>query len=108
MNLPRRPQQHRVPMEVEVRPLPLGEPAHVDDALRLDPHAFERRQVRDRRDDQIPGVLEADDAPVEQVIDAGGKQQSVLPVEALVVPGVALPQAMAGDEVNGVGGNSRL
>ena len=58
--------------------------------------------------DHIPRIPETDEATVEQVIDTGVKQQSVLPVEALVVRGVALPQAMAGDEVNGVGGNSRL
>ena len=57
-------------MKVQVGPLPVGKPAHIDDAPRLDAHAFERRQVRDRRHDQLPGILEPDEAPVEQVIDA--------------------------------------
>jgi hypothetical protein len=58
-------------MEVEKSPLALGESANVEDVLRFDVHALERRQVRDRRDDEVAGVLESDEGPVEQVVDAG-------------------------------------
>jgi len=53
-------------VEVEKPPLALGESADVDDALRLDTHALKRRQVRDRRHDEVAGILEADEAPVER------------------------------------------
>ena len=68
-------------MKVEKPPLALAESADVDDALRLDTHALEGRLVCDRRHDEVAGILEADEAPVEQVIDAGRQQQSILPIE---------------------------
>jgi len=77
--LPRRPQQHRVPMEVEKPPLALGESADVDDSLRLDPHTLKRGPMRNRRHDKVAGILEADEAPIEQVVDARRQQQAILP-----------------------------
>jgi len=38
-------------VKVENPPLPFGEPTDVQDALRLNAHALQRGQVRDRRDD---------------------------------------------------------
>ena len=35
----------------------------------------------DRRHDKVAGVFEADEASVEQVVDAGRQQQSILPIE---------------------------
>jgi hypothetical protein len=57
-------------MEVEVRTLAFCKPANVDDSLRFDAHALKRRQVRDRRDNEGAGIFEADEAPVEQMVDA--------------------------------------
>jgi hypothetical protein len=72
-------------MEIEIGPLALREATDIDDAPRLDAHALERRQVRDRREDEITMVFEADESPIEQVINAGRQQQSVFSVEALFV-----------------------
>jgi hypothetical protein len=96
------PQQHRVPVKVEKPPLTLGESADVDDALRLDTHALKRRHVCNRRHDEVAGILEADEAPVEQVVDAGRQQQSVLPIEPLIVRRVPPRFAVAGHKVNWV------
>ena len=81
-------------MEVEKPPLALGESADVNDLLRLDAHSLKGRPVSDRGHDEVAGILEADEAPVEQVVDAGRQQQSILPIEALVIrrvpPGLAV------------------
>jgi hypothetical protein len=56
-----------------------------------------------RRQDHVPRVLEADKAPVEQVIHARCQQQPVLTVEAfLVALAIAPGLAVAGYEVNWV------
>ncbi len=39
----------------------------------------------DRRHAKVAGILEADEDSVEQVVDAGRQQQSILPIEPLVV-----------------------
>lgn len=49
-------------MKVEKTPLAVGVPANVEDALRLDAHALERRLVGDRGDDEVAGVIEADES----------------------------------------------
>jgi hypothetical protein len=41
--------------------------------------------VGDRGDDEGAGILEANRAPVEQVVDAGSQQQSVLAIEGFLV-----------------------
>src|ERR1035438_4958652 len=74
------PQHYLVPMEVEKPPLALGESADVNDLLRLDAHSLKGRPVGDRGPREVAGILEADEAPVEQVIDAGRQQQSILPI----------------------------
>jgi hypothetical protein len=38
-----------------------------------------------RRDPQLTGILNADKAAIEQVIDARRQQQPILPVETLIV-----------------------
>ena len=60
--------------ENQKSPLAFGKAADVYEALRLDAHSLEGRLVSDRGDDEFPGILEADEAPVEQVIDAGRQQ----------------------------------
>ena len=51
--------------------------------------------MRDRRDNQGPIVLEADEAAVEKVIDGGGEQQSILPVQSLLICSVPPRLAVA-------------
>ena len=41
--------------------------------------------MRDRGDDKVTGILKADEAPIEQVIDAWSQQQSIFSIEALIV-----------------------
>jgi hypothetical protein len=52
--------------------------------LRSDPHAHERRAIGDGRDDEIAIAFEGDESLVEEVIDRGGEQKSILAVEARV------------------------
>ena len=61
--------------------------------------------MRDRGDDKVTGILKADEAPIEQVIDAWSQQQSIFSIEALIVRRVAPRLAMAG---NGIGRYSLL
>ena len=63
-------QQDRVPMVVQELPLSLGERADIQDAIRLDAHPVQGGLVCDRRHDQGPGVLEANEPAVEKMIDA--------------------------------------
>ena len=86
-------------MEVEKPPLPLGESANVDDALRLDSRLLERRLVGHGRDDEFTRALEADKSRVEQVIDAWHQQQSILPIEPFVVRRIPPGLAVACNEV---------
>ena len=62
--------------------MPLGKPADIELALRCDPHAHERGAIGNGRDDEIAIALEGDESLVEEVIDGGGEQESVLAVEA--------------------------
>jgi hypothetical protein len=41
--------------------------------------------VGDRRDDQLAGILEADEPSIKQMIDTRREQQAVLTVESLLV-----------------------
>lgn len=69
--LQHRPQQHRIPMVVQEPPLPLAESADVHDRLGLNTHPLQRRPVRYRRHHERAIVLEADEAAIKQVADAG-------------------------------------
>jgi hypothetical protein len=93
---PGRPRQDRIPMEVEKPALSLGETAHVDHLPGLNAHPLQRSVMRDRRDYEITGVLETDESSVEQVVNAGRQQQTVLSVQAFLVRGIAPRLAMAG------------
>ena len=56
-------------MELQKMPLPLRESANVHDAAVSMPMRWSDG-VRDRGDDELAGILKADEAPVEQVVDA--------------------------------------
>ena len=89
-------------MEVENPPLALTESADVDDSLRLDPHTLKRGPVRNGRHYEGAGILETDEAPIEQMVDAGCLQPSILPIEPLFVGRIAPGLAVARNEVNRV------
>jgi hypothetical protein len=72
-------------VKVEKLSLALCESPDVDDALRLDAHTLERKPVGDRRHDEVTGIREADEAPVEQMVDAGRQQEPILSIEALFI-----------------------
>jgi hypothetical protein len=48
-------------MEIQEPPLPFGEAADVDHTFCFDSHSGQRLPVSDRRDDQLAGILEADE-----------------------------------------------
>ena len=62
-----------------------GSDQGIGSIARVDPHALQRRPVRDGRYDQVPVALEADEPPVEQVVDARRQEQPVLAVQSLRV-----------------------
>jgi hypothetical protein len=82
-------------------PLPLRKRTDIELALRRDPHAHERGAISDGRDDEIAVALEGDESLVEEVIDRGGEQESVLAVEALLVRAVASGLGVTCDQVFG-------
>jgi hypothetical protein len=51
---------------------------------------------------EVAGILEADEAPVEKVVDAGCQQQTIFSIQTLVVRRMPLGLAVPGDEVNRV------
>jgi hypothetical protein len=58
--------------------------------------------VRDRRDDEIAIALETYEAPIEQVIDTWGQEQSVLRIEPFGICSIPPGLAVTGDEVHRV------
>ena len=72
-------------MEIQEPPLPFGEAADVDHTFCFDSHSGQRLPVSDRRDDQLAGILEADEPSIKQMIDTRREQQAVLTVESLLV-----------------------
>src|SRR5713226_2508016 len=65
-------------MEIEKLLLTARERANIDGLGRIDPHSLKRGVMRNRRNNQPPAVFKADEAAIEQVIDARRQQQSVL------------------------------
>jgi hypothetical protein len=57
-------EQDRVALEIQEFPLALTEAAHVHDALSINARSSQRRLVRTWRDNQLPRVLEANEAPI--------------------------------------------
>jgi len=55
---------------VKVATLSLAEGTHVDDLVRVHAHSVQGGTVCNRRDDQPPGILEADETAIKQVIAA--------------------------------------
>ena len=65
--------------------LALAEVSYVNEDIGLDSHLSKRLSMRDRRDDQPPLVLETDEPSVEQMINGWGQQETILPIEPLLV-----------------------
>jgi hypothetical protein len=61
-------------VKLQESPLPFGKATDVDGSLHIDPHALQRRLVRDSHNIEIAAVLETDESPAKQVVDAGRKQ----------------------------------
>ena len=56
--------------------------------------------MSDRGDDELAVVFEANEASIEQMIDARRQQQAIFAVEPLLVGRVPPRLAMAGDQVD--------
>ena len=72
--------QHGVPVKVQELLLAAGESSHIDDFAGLDAHSLERWPVSDRRDYELSVVLEAYEAAVEEMINAGRQKQAILAI----------------------------
>jgi hypothetical protein len=57
-------------VKVEELLLAAGESTHIDRGGRVDAHSLEGGHVSDRRDYELAVVLEADEATIEEMIDA--------------------------------------
>jgi hypothetical protein len=68
---------------------------HVHNRLCVDAHSVERRTVRHWGDEEGTVVLETNEASIEQMINAGREQQTILSVEALFVAGVRIQRLAA-------------
>jgi hypothetical protein len=76
-------------MEIEKLLLTARERTNIDGLGCIDPHSLKRGVMRNRRNNQPPVVFKADEAAIEQVIDAGRQQQSVLAVQPFLIGRVA-------------------
>src|SRR5512134_2478606 len=94
--------QDSVPMKIEELLLAAGEPSHIDDPCRVDAHAFKRGTMSNRGDYELAIVLKADEATIEEMINAWSQEQSILAVQSLLVRRVPPGLAVTGDEVHGV------
>jgi hypothetical protein len=89
-------------MEIEKLLLTACERANIDGLGRIDPHSLKRGVMRNRRNNLPPVVFKADEAAIEQVIDARRQQQSVLAVQSFLIGRVAPWLTMARDQMNGI------
>jgi hypothetical protein len=97
--LPDRHEQDGVSMEVQELLLARGEVTDGHRFFSFHPHLLQRRQVSDGADDEPARIFEADEASVEQVVDAGCEQQPVFSVEPLFVVGIPPWLAVTSHEV---------
>ena len=79
------PQKHGVPVIVQEALLAFAKWADVDSAVGLYAHFVERGSVGDRGDNQPTVVLEANEPPVEKMVDTRRQQQSILPIQTFLV-----------------------
>ena len=89
-------------MEVEKLLLAACERANIDGLGRINPHSRKRRMMSNRKNNQPTVVFKADEAAIEQVIDARRQQQSILAVQTFLISRVAPWLTMARDEMNGI------
>src|SRR5512134_3227168 len=94
--------QDSVPMKIEELLLAAGEPSHIDNPCRVNAHALERGTMSNRGDYELAIVLKADEAPIEEMINAGGQEQPILAVQSLLVRRVPPRLAVTGNEMHGV------
>ena len=81
-------------MVVKVATLSLAEGTDVDDLVRIDAHSVQGKTMCHGRDDQPPGILEADEAAIKQVIDCRRQEQSIFTIKTLFVIRIAPGFAM--------------
>ena len=58
--------------------------------------------MRNRREDELPIVLEADEATIEEMIDRRGEEEAILAVQPLLVGGIPPRLAMTCHQMRGV------
>ena len=88
-------QQDGVAVKFKKLLLAFGEGPYVDRPLRFNAHPVQRGLVRDRRDDEIPGILKPDKSTVEQMVDTRRQEQTVLTVETFFIRGISPRFAVA-------------
>lgn len=78
-------QEYDFPARVQKPLLAEGEGADRDRRSHFDAHAYKGLFVRHGENDQSPVVFEGDEPAIEQVIDGGREEKSVLTVESFFV-----------------------
>ena len=94
--------QYGVPVKVQELLLAAGEPAHIDGLCGVDAHSLKGGTMRNRRDDEPAVVFEANEAAIEEMIDARRQKQSILAVQSFFVGRVPPRLAVARDQVHGI------
>ena len=64
-------EQHGIPVKIQELLLTAGEPTHVNNLLGLDTMRRSEGRWATGGDDELSVVFEANEAPIEQMIDAG-------------------------------------
>ena len=72
-------------------------------SLWIEPHALQRKDIRDWGDKHCSAVFEADEAAVEQVVCGRGEQEPVRAFETFFVRALSPRLDVAADQVCGVG-----
>jgi hypothetical protein len=78
-------EQDGAPVKVQKLFLAAAEPSHIGNLRGVYAHSLERGTMSDRGDYELPAVLEANEAAIEEMIDARCQKQSVLAIEPLLV-----------------------
>jgi len=72
--------QYSIPVEVKKLFLTARKSSHIDNPHRVDSQALKRWAMSNRGDYEISVVLKADEASIEEMINARGQKQAILSV----------------------------
>jgi hypothetical protein len=87
-------------MKVKEPLLPIYEVTNINRLGQVDAYTQQGWMVSHRRDDEPVVVFKADEASIEEVVDAWREQQTVFTIESLLVSGITPGLGVAGDKMD--------